>query len=217
MKKRILAVAALASFFCTIALLSGCASTSSGVSRTSKTTADLADTRLRLDKAKAQIGKTLAALDGLTSPETTDLLKQYKALCKEIKIVGSWEKKVVARGDSMRAHKDKMLKEWEEELGAFANEELRRRSEQRHAERVEMFNSLADVMANAREIYDPFYSDLKDIQRYLDIDLNPGSIQSISDLIAATNEHGKETQDWIDEVMGALRKLEQEMSPVRQK
>jgi len=214
MKKRILTVAVFVSFLGAMALLNGCAS--SGVSRTSKTMADTADTRLRLDKAKVQIDKTLAALSGLANPETKNLLKQYKIFVKEVKVVESWEKKVAARAKTMRANREAMLKKWEEELGAFANEELRRRSKQRRAERVKMFNSLADIMTDTKKVYDPFYSDLKDMQRYLDVDLTRGSVQSISDLIDATNEHGKEVREWIDKAIYALNKLEREMSPVIQ-
>ena len=67
--------------------------------------------------------------------------------------------------------------------------------------------------SKGREVYEPFVSDLKDIKKILENDLNPEGIKAIAPQIAKLKSAATSVKEHIDAVMASLGKIAAIYSP----
>jgi uncharacterized protein YhaN len=151
------------------AFMIGCAST--GPQQALKTTSSMRDTKDELLLTKAQVRATMTSLNSLVGESENDLRTQYAQYSKEVKSTDRQAKKLRDRADKMNAQSGAYFTTWEKNLETIQNPDIRKRSEERRAQAFDSYKKIDTAMQSANEAFDPFLSNLKDIQRYLGNDL----------------------------------------------
>src|SRR6185369_16820706 len=163
LKKRmmVLGIAAAASW-----LLAGCGSTKN-YKQADKTGEGIADFRAEVLNGKKAIDATVASLDQVAASATTDPRKAYEQYSKAVKNLESTAEKVRKRSDDMRAKGQAYFKQWEQELAQVKNPEIQKLAAERKAKLNETFDNIKNVAEPLKAKFEPWMSDLKDLQTYL--------------------------------------------------
>jgi len=194
----------------TVGIISGCSTT--GTKRSAKSASSMQSTRVNIEKAYIQVDQTVAALNGLLD-KNQDLKKQYSVFVKETDKIAAGLKKAEGRTKSMKAQGEAQFKAWQKELEGFESEEMRQRSEQRLQDALKEREDLINLAQTANENIAPFLTDLRDIRKYLDVDLSRSSVDSISDLIGKTEKDSLKVKEWLEELVLELTKIEAKLTP----
>ena len=189
--------------------LAGCATT--GHKQGAKTASSMNDAQDELLKTKGQIEATTTILNEFGKQEGIDLPTQYKEFGKAIDSVESQFRKARKRVEKVNEEGTKFFQEWEKEAALITNQDLKDRSEKRKNNLLGSFNKIGASMQPAEETYNAFMSDLRDIEKYLSIDLTPEGLVEISDTIKKANADGSKLQKQIDAVIAELSRVTAEM------
>lgn len=193
--------------------LSGCA-TSKGYTRATETTARVDDLHAELDLLKIQIDTTAGALKGLVDGQDQDLRPLFTGFVKQVDKLEAGTERVEASADRMRAQGETYYTAWELELESISDPGLRKESEERRDQARERFRALVSTVKEARAAFEPYLTDLRDIQVFLNNDLNPSGVTAISDDAEKATERGEGLRVHIDEVIAELEEVTAAMSPV---
>lgn len=185
-----------------------------GRERVSDTQAVLVDLREELTEGKLQIDRTMIALKKLSSHQG-DLTEPYDAFVDQMDTTSSHAEEMKARLDEMKIRSKEYFDGWARDAEAISNAEMRKRSEARRSELMAIYKSIEDSMQAAGSAYQPFISDLNDIQRFLEADLSGGGLEAIGDLIQKTDEKAKVVNALIQKIIEGLQRAEAAMSTKR--
>lgn len=190
---------------------------SSGHKRIMKTSSTLSDSKDELLKTKSIIGDAMTTMNGLVQQTFEDILKQYKQFSKELANAEKQCSKMCDSAEEIQAQGDRFYIAWEEELASFDNPDIRKRSEDRRQISLESYHRMTIAVQAAVEGFDPFLAEMKDIQKYLDIDLTPAGIASISTQIEKTIEKATVVQENIDVAVAEIDRVKAEMPFIQSK
>jgi TolA-binding protein len=188
----------------------GCAST--GLQQASKATSSMRDTKDELLLTKAQVRATMTSLNSIVGQSENDLRKQYDQYTKEVKSTDKQAKKLRDRADKMNAQSGAHFATWEKNLETIQNPDIRKRSEERRTQAFDSYKKIDTAMQSANEAFDPFLSNLKDIQRYLGNDLTALGILSIFPVFENVNANATTVEERLDAVIAEIDRVAAEMS-----
>ena len=173
---------------CAIALLltAGCAS--SGYDKGEKTAQNIQAAANRIGALPAMIDKTLASLDDLVNKPQADLRPQFKQFSANLAEVESAGKEVGAARRSMGEKSKEFFAAWDAQLAQINNEDIKARSEARKKEVTEKMEAIKRSYTEAEVAFRPFVNELKDVQKYLSVDLTAGGLTAIKDTVAKANQ-----------------------------
>jgi hypothetical protein len=192
--------------------LLGCQITSQD--RVSDTRSMLSDMREELFEGKEQIDRTMATLRSLTLHQG-NLIDPYEEFEDQMGSMQSHGEAMNALVEEMQANSQVYFEGWDDETSTISNEEVRKRSMKRMCELKTIYGEIEEAMMGTRRVYEPFISDLKDLQRFLKSDLSEGGIAAISDLIQKTEQKATTVKSWIDVTINTLHRADQAMSSER--
>lgn len=198
---------------CVSVVLGGCAN--SGTQRASGTASSLSDTRQELAKAREQIDKTNTSLAALSDSGTTDLTAAFNDFSKQVTELGNAAKRVSERATNMRARADEYYAAWQQELESISSDSIRALSAERRDAAVDRFKRVTDTMQEAKDAFDPFMSNLTDIQTFLANDLNAAGVAAASDVLNKATADGVTVTEKVDAVLAELDSIMDEMSTQR--
>ena len=202
--------------FCTLAIIAfaayfvGCA-TMAGFKKGARAAASMNDAQNELLEAKSQTEATTISLNAFNKQDDIDLPTQFKEFRKAIHSMESQFGRARRSVEKANEKGDKFFHEWEQEIALITNEDLRQRSETRKKNLLESFNKIGASMQPAEDAYGIFMSDLRDVERFLSIDLTPEGIAEISDTVQKANADSETLQEKIDAVIAALSRMAAEM------
>jgi len=160
-------------------LLSGCATPnydkSAGTAVALKQSSDL------IAKGDVQIDVSLAALNDLLSNPQPDLRKQYDTFANSVDELSATSADVAAKTKDMKAQGAAYFAGWDQESAQIQNEDIRSRSETRRNEVAARFARISAQYDDARTAFQPYMSDLRDVQKFLSTDLTSGGLAAIKD------------------------------------
>ena len=188
----------------------GCA-TKAGFKQGAKTAERMNDARNELLAAKSQTEATTTVLNEFGKQEGIDLPTQLEEFGKAIDSMESQFGSARKSVGEVNEQGTKFFQTWENEIALMTNEDIRQRSATRKSNLLESFNKIGANMHNAEEAYAVFMSDLRDVERFLSIDLTHGGIAAISDNIQKTNADSQTLQKQIDAVIAELSRVAPEM------
>jgi peptidoglycan hydrolase CwlO-like protein len=188
--------------------------TTPGRERVTDTQQVLQDLRVELTEGKMQIDRTMMALKKLSSHQG-DLTEPYEAFVDQMDTTASQAEEMKARLDDMKVRSKEYFDGWTKDTEAISNVEMRKRSEARRAELMAIYKDIENAMQAAGNAYQPFISDLQDIQRFLEADLSGGGVEAISDLIQETDKKAKVVNALIQKIIEGLQRAESAMSTER--
>ena len=193
-------------------VLAGCAS-SSGYKQADKTGQGIADFHQELVNLKKAVDGTLGLLDQTTETAATDPRKAFEAFSKSIDKVEGARAKSDKRASAMRAAGDAYFEQWEAQLAAINNPDIRKLAEERKAKLSEIFSKLPPLMEQAKTRFDPFLSDLKDLRSFLSQDLTVAGVDAAKDIIRKTRAHGDTLQESLDGLIAEMNSISAALTP----
>jgi len=195
-----------------ISISAGCAS--SGRAKESEQAMEgFRSTRSALAVARADVDKSLIALDGLsTSTDVQAAFKTYSASVAELEKAGADAKK---RAQSMRERVDAYTAKWQQEIDQIQSASIREGLAQRRQTVGDHFAQVKESAQHVRDAYIPFLQDLQEIQRALAIDMTPANVTAIKPAIDQAKPDGQKLKDTIAELEGKLDQIAEGMSTTR--
>jgi hypothetical protein len=165
--------------------VTGCAS--DNYKKGASTAAALTKSSDMITKGNICIDESLANLNDLVSNPNPDLRKQFKAFNASVNDLGSTTKDVANKAEEMKSQGMAYFAKWDEEAGKMRNEDIRNRSEARKHEVVSRFERISQQYDETQIAFQPFMSDLRDVQRFLATDLTAGGLAAIREAAAKAN------------------------------
>lgn len=195
-------------------LLAGCGTTA-GYKEADKTGAGIAEFRDEVLNGKKAIDTTMAALDQIAATATTDPRKAFEQYSKAVADLESTAAKVRKRADDMRAQGQAYFDQWEKQLAEVKNPEIQQLAAQRKAKLQETFASIKKVAEPLKAQFDPWMSDLKDLQKYLSSDLTIAGIDAAKPLFEKTHTEGLDVQKSMDALVAELNTVAAAITPAK--
>jgi len=197
-------------------LLSGC-STTKGYKQADKTGEGIAEFRDEIVKGKEAVDATMKSLSDIAATANTDPRKAFEQHTKDVANLEATAAKIRKRGQGMKEQGQTYFKQWEEQLAQVNNPEIRGLAEQRKAQLQESFQSVRKYTEPLKAQFDPWMSNLKDLQKYLSNDLTIAGVEAAKPLFTKTTEEGLEVQKLMDGVVAELNTIAATITPAKSK
>jgi hypothetical protein len=127
-------------------------------------------------KGNQLIDQTLAALNDLVSKPQPDLRPQFEVFSTSVSDLASTDRDVTRQAEAMKAQGATYFAKWDHEAAQMQNENIRHRSEARKHEVAANFARISQQYDDAKAAFEPFMSDLRDVQKFLGTDLTSGGL-----------------------------------------
>lgn len=191
--------------------LIGCAT--SGPSRSAKTVATMDETHERLTRLRGQIDKTQASLENLMRAGADNLKPSFGRYTKDVAELKSDGESTKARFKNMKSQKETYLAAWEKK--PVHDAELQKIGRERRSELNASLDRVVDAVNTASDAFDPFLSDVVDIQRVLGSDLTAAgqALVARSAAVQRSGENGARATRSIDIALASLSEVAGQISP----
>lgn len=150
-----------------------------------------------------QIQLTMDGYNAIVEGKASDNRAAYDRLVKDIGKCQKAAATVAKRADGMQKVADNFFSDWEASLADFSSEEMRVKSEARMNETKANYDKIFEAGRQARDLFDPFISNMNDQVLFLGHDLNPSGIANLQD---EAEELNAETEE-LDEAINATIKV----------
>jgi chromosome segregation ATPase len=199
-----------------LTLLTG-AATAAGYKNADKTGEGIAECRDEIVKGKQAVDATMKALSDIAATATTDPRKAFKDYTKKVEELESTAAKVRKRAQKMQQEGQEYFKQWEKDLATVKNPEIRNLAAQRKAKLEETFASIRKYSDPLKAQFDPWMSNLKDLQKYLSQDLTISGVDAAKSLFSQTQQAGLEVQKSMDALVAELNTIAATLTPAKVK
>jgi predicted nucleic acid-binding Zn-ribbon protein len=185
------------------AMFTGCGTTS-GYKQADKTGEGIAEFRDEITNGKKAIDATMKSLGDIAVSANTDPRKAFDQYSKDVANLESTAAKIRKRAQSMREQGQAYFQAWQQQLATLNNPEIRSLAEQRKAKLQETFDNIRNYTEPLKAQFDPWMSDLKDLQKYLSQDLTVTGVDAAKNLFAKATNEGLEVQKSMDGLVSEL-------------
>ncbi|MCO5051032.1 MAG: DUF2959 family protein [Verrucomicrobiae bacterium] len=193
-----------------VAALAGCAT--DNYKKGDRTASDLMDAANSIATGQTKIDTVLSSLSELVNNPQGDLSGDFKKFTAAVKSLESTAADVRKQVEGMRKDGNTYFQRWDQQLAAIQNEDIKNRSAARRAEMQQKFIEVKSGYTEAKQAFDPFMQDLKDIQIALSTDLTAGGLAAIKDVTDKTTRDGHTLQDSAQKLVNHFRNLGVELS-----
>jgi chromosome segregation ATPase len=211
MKHQTLLLTCLSAVVLAVGFVTGCAT--DNYQKGAGTASALNHASELIAKGSSQIDDALAALNNLVSDPQTNLTEQYTAYVTSVDNLDATAKDVAAKNEAMQAQGAAYFEGWDNEIATMQNEDIRNRSETRRNEVAARFARIGQQYAAARAAFQPFMSDLHDVQKALSTDLTSGGLAAIKDTAAKSTQDAVPLKETLARLSDQFRDLSKAMSP----
>jgi hypothetical protein len=185
------------------ALFTGCGTTS-GYKQADKTGEGIAEFRDEITNGKKAIDATMKSLGDVAVSANTDPRKAFEQFSKDVANLESTAAKIRKRAQNMREQGQAYFQAWQQQLATVNNPEIRSLAEQRKAKLQETFDNIRNYSEPLKAQFDPWLSDLKDLQKYLSQDLTVTGVDAAKNLFSKATSEGLEVQKSMDGLVAEL-------------
>ncbi|MDD1649612.1 MAG: DUF2959 family protein [Methylococcaceae bacterium] len=186
-----------------------------GYKMADKTGASIAEFRDEILNVKKEVDATMTALDKVVTTAATDPRKAFVGFDKAVPRVDDAAKKAKKRAEDMKARGQAYFKDWEKELAGVNNPDIRKLAEERKAKLQTSFDSIKEFMTPARDQFNTWLANLKDLQKYLNNDLTIGGIDAAKELIGKAQSDGHDVQKSLGKVIAELNTIVATLTPAK--
>ena len=193
-------------------MLAGCAT--SGYEQGEKTATSLQQTASEIELAKGQVQNSLDALNSLMQKPGADLRPQYKTFSSSVSAIVATASRMSAKADAMKASGQAYSELWDANIATIQNPDIRSSSA---ARKKSVMDSLAVVQSSYQTTmskFNPFLSNLQDIDKALSADLTPGGLDAMKDIAKQANSNGTDLIASLNTLGSDCRDLAGKMSTV---
>jgi hypothetical protein len=198
--------------------LAGCSSDggdakkTAGEQRSAAAVGGLKETRADLVAGRAQIEKTVAAMNAMRDNQGA-LAAEFATFNEEIKKSDVHAQKTRARATDMRARAKAYQDKWRAEMATVDDPTLRSAANARADAVRDRYEGITTKAGEARAAYEPFMKQLKSVQTYLSNDLTPAGVQGASAVFDKATADAKTVTEKIDAVVAELDAVASALSP----
>src|SRR5262245_54804056 len=189
--------------FASTAVVAGCAST--GVDQAGDVAADMRTIVVELDKGRAAIDNAIAALDGFNA--SGDLKTQFKTYSTRLDELESQSNRLKSLRTDLKAKEDAYVAAWQQRQALIPSPELRAKSEERKEQLAKRFTATSQKADETRTTYDAMFKQLRDVQKYLEHDLNSTGVAAIADTAKSAKKNSVEVKEGIAKVSEEVKKI----------
>jgi SMC interacting uncharacterized protein involved in chromosome segregation len=190
--------------------LIGCAT--SNYEKGAATSTSIDDAANKIGAGKAKIAAVLTSLNDLVNVTQGDLVPKYTQFKTAVSDLQSTAKDVSDRVADMRAKGNEYFNAWDQQLALIKNEDIKSRSTERKNTVQKEFTDIQKSYTEVQISFQPFMSNLKDIQTALDSDLTMQGIASIKPAAETANQHGVKLEASVEKLDAEFRDLGVAMS-----
>jgi len=165
----------------------GCAS--GGVQRQDTATAGIEQLRSELEAGSEQVSAMSSAISALRLGE--DLDSAYRSYTKELDRLEKQASRVRARRAAMQARLEDHISKWQEDMASVSNEGAQRATAARAASLKTSAERVKEALAGVKEAYDPYISNLLDIELILANDLSKRGVRALSQTFEETEGYAR--------------------------
>jgi len=177
------------------ALLSSACATSR-VGRLDTATASVDQLRTQLTQGSARIDQVNESLRAFG--ETDDLESEFKEYTRELDRLEKAASQVRSRRAAMQARMADHVEKWQQDLADVQSEEIREVSAARQAQLVSALERLSVALDALKAEYQPYISNLRDIELLLANDLSVGGVAVAGPLIDDAISRGEDVKRTIE-------------------
>ncbi len=196
-----------------VAAFSGCAS--SGYEQADKTGAGIAEFRSEIINGKKAIDATMKSLNQVATTATTNPRKAFEQYSEDVADLESSAADVRKLSQDVKAQGKSYFTQWEKQLADVKNPEIRNLAAERKAKLQQSFDAIRQAAEPLKAQFDPWMSDLKDLQKYLANDLTIAGVDAAKGLIAKTRAGGTEVQKSMDTLIAELNSVSAAITPAK--
>ncbi len=190
-------------------MVSGC-STSSGVKSTDSAATSMGKTAAELEQSRSQVAKVMTALNEL-SKEGADINSTYKTFSKEVSSLDSTIAANDRSAERMKATFQEYTTQWQQEISAMTNDELKEQSGVRRGQVMKDFEGVRASVEGVAQSFKPFRTNLQDLVTYIAHDLSPAGISAAGKMINDLKTEGANVQRDVQNAAAKIRSLQTSM------
>jgi hypothetical protein len=198
-------------------ILGGSRASAAGYKLADKAGAGIADFRDEIVDVKKAVDTTLASLDRIVAEASVDPRKAFKAFDKSVPKIDSAAAKAKKRADDMKGRGKEYFSQWEKEMEAVNDPAIRKLAQERKAKLQATFENIKATLEPAKEQFNGWLTNLKDVHKYLSQDLTINGIDAAKDLIAKSKKDGMAVQQTLDKVIAELNTVVATITPAKAK
>jgi len=167
--------------------------------------------RTETANVRRQVQVTMEELKRLQVKDV-DLRPQFEKFKAELVKMEEQAKVARDRSDDMKRKGQAAFADWEKEVQTINNPDIRKEAEKRLAKRQKSYNAILKSMGEAKEELVPFMSNLNDIRKLLDSELNERAVNSTKSLIRQTDWNGEDVRESLSDVERELDRVSAELA-----
>jgi gas vesicle protein len=186
-------------------LLVGCKS--ANYKQADKTGAGIASFREEIVNGKKAIDATMASLGQIEATAASDPRPAFEQYSKDVANLDSTAQRIRKRGQEMREQGKAYFDQWEQQLAEVKNPEIQALAKQRRAKLQEAFENIKSVAEPLKAKFDPWMSDLQDLQKYLANDITVNGVDAAKGLFKKAEDSGVEVQKSMDALIKELNTI----------
>jgi hypothetical protein len=195
-------------------LLAGCG-TAAGYKHADKTGAGIAEYRDEVIHVKRAVDVTLRSMDQIEIAADTDPRKAFEKFSGNLAALESAAVKAEKRGQDMKAQGKAYFAQWETQLAQLQNPQIKQLAEERKAKLWDAFDSIKKVAEPLKAQFDPWLSDVNDLQKYLNNDLTIAGVDAAKSQFVKTKADGLEVEKSMDALVAELNSIAAALTPAR--
>ena len=174
--------------------------------------ASVGQLRTELSRGQRQVDETVAALASLPVQQA-NLTPALQAMDKEIAETEAQAQVIRDRVRDMQARAATYRVNWEGDTSNITDPELKAAAAQRSAMIQERFDALSKQMLEARDAYQPFIKDLKEVQTYLRNDPTPTAVTGAQNILNRASENGKALSTKLGALVNEVNAMSSQLAP----
>lgn len=174
--------------------------------------ASISDARNEALRTHDQLTSTLNALTALSKQSSGDLRPAYDAFAAEIPKTEAAAQTTRTRVSWMQGDGQRYFDGWQADINTISNESLRKKAQKRFNSVKKSYDKVAVEMKEGAEKFQPFLSDLKDVQKTLANDITPGGVKAVKSTVRSANWNYKSVNASIDDAVSEMTKMEKALS-----
>jgi len=198
------------------AILAGCGTTS-GYKQADKTGEGIAEFRAAIVNGQKAINDTMKSLEQVAASATTDPRKAFERYSEDVANLESAANRARKCSHEVKEQGKAYFAQWEKQLAEVQNPGIRALAVERKAKLQQAFDAIRQYAEPLQAQFDPWMSDLKDLQKYLSNDLTIAGVDAAKPLFAKTQNAGLEVQKSMDALVAELNTVAASITPAKAK
>ena len=143
-------------------------------------------------------------MDQLSSASAANLPKTYKTFTNQVSQTVSQGDAARRRANQMRDRWQQYIASWEKEIDQLSTPELRAKAAERRQAVRQNYDRLRDAARAMDQAYQPFLTQLRDIQKSLSLDLTPAGVKAAQPAFEHAHQTGADLRQTITSFMAEI-------------